>query len=166
MIRLSIPSELKTLCWDYVQNNNMGNRFDFNGNKEQQYLGLIGENMVRKYYNMPYSFSEGFDGGHDIILNGYKIDVKTMGRTVDPQPHYANNFVAYQKELDCDILYFTSINKKTSTIFFCGWTWKNDFLNEALYFEQDAIRHRDDGTNFKILAPLYEISNKNLNEIK
>jgi hypothetical protein len=166
MICLPIPLELKDICWEYVQNNNIGHRFDFNGSTEQQYLGLLGENMVRKYYGIPYSFSEGFDGGHDIILNGYKIDVKTMGRTVDPQPHYANNFVAYQKELDCDILYFTSINKKTSTIFFCGWSWKRDFLNEALYFEQDAIRHRDDGTTFKTLAPLYEISNKNLNAIK
>ena len=166
MIKLPISLELKAICWDYVKDNNIGNRFDFNGDTEQQYLGLIGENMVRNYYGMPYSFSQGFDGGYDIVLNGFKIDVKTMGRTVDPKPHYANNFVAYQKELDCDILYFTSINKKTSTISFCGWIWKSDFILEATYFEKDSIRHRDDGTTFKTQAPLYEISNHNLNEIR
>lgn len=166
MIKLPIPLELKALCWDYVQDNNIGNRFDFNGDMEQQYLGLIGENMVRRYYNLPYSFSKGFDGGYDIMLNGHKVDVKTMGRNVDPKPHYVNNFVAYQKDLDCDILYFTSINKKTSMISFCGWSWKSDFIFEAKYFEKGATRYRDDGTEFKTLAPLYEIRNVNLNEIQ
>ena len=166
MIKLEIPLGLKMKCWEHIKSNNMGNRFDFNGSMEQQYVGLIGENMVRNYLGLPYSFSVGFDGGYDFIFNGNKVDVKTMGRSVDPKSHYVNNFVAYQREFDCDIFYFTSINKKTSTISLCGWIWKKDFILEASYFEKDSTRKRDDGTTFKTQAPLYEISNDKLNPIK
>ena len=40
---LSIPYELKLKCWDYLSKNNMGNRHSANGNREQQFVGLLGE---------------------------------------------------------------------------------------------------------------------------
>lgn len=160
MISLLIPQELKVLCLNHLKDNSMGHRDKFNGSVEKQYAGLIAENMVRNYYGLPYEFGESFDGGFDFELKGKKVDVKTMIRSVDPKPHYANNFVAYQKDFECDILYFTSINKKTSTLWLCGVMYKKDFLDQASFFEKGDTRTRDDGTEFELEAPLYEITNK------
>ena len=78
----------------------MGHRFAANGNKEEQYTGLLGENMFKTIIGLYPTFEDGFDGGYDIGLNGKKVDVKTMGRSVDPKPHYVNNFISYQEHFD------------------------------------------------------------------
>ncbi len=157
-----IPTDLKSKAWEFVSNNNMGQRHDFNGTKEQQYAGLVGENMIRKALGFEYSFEPGYDGGYDIMYEGTRIDVKTMTRSVDPKPHYVNNFVGYQKNLPCDMLVFCSINKKTGILWVCGFTTKSRLLKEAEFFEAGSIRTRDDGTTMKVEAPLYEISNEKL----
>lgn len=165
MIQLEIPRELKVLCWNFVKQHNMGTRSQFNGSMEKQYAGLIAENMVREYNNLPYKFNIGFDGGYDFILKGKKVDVKTVIRNVDPKPHYANNFVAYQEDFDCDQLYFTSINKKTSTLWLCGTISKAKFMRKASFYYKGETRKRDDGTLVTLGAPLYEITNRELNPI-
>jgi len=162
MQKIKIPESLKKQTWDFVSSNNMGNRFDFNGSKEQQYAGLIGENIIRKAFGYEYSFETGYDGGYDILHNNARIDVKTMTRTVNPKGHYVNNFVGYQKELPCDIYIFCSLNKRTGFLWVCGFTTKERLLKEANFFEKGTIRKRDDGTTLTTEAPLYEIKNNQL----
>jgi len=157
-----IPEDLKRKAWEFVNENDMGKRHSFNGTKEQQYAGVIGENMVRHALGYEYSFTPGFDGGYDILHDNTRIDVKTMTRSVDPKPHYANNFVGYQKDLPCDVLIFCSINKRTGILWLCGFTTKLRLLRDGEFFEAGSVRTRDDGTELKIEAPLYEITNDKL----
>jgi len=166
MTSLEIPQSLKEFCWDILKNHSLGKRHSFNGSKEDQYIGLLGEYMTALILELPVEFIEGFDGGYDLLYKGYKIDVKTMGRTVDPKPHYVNNFLGYQEDLDCDILMFTSINKKTSTYTLCGWIFKSEFLEKAKYFPIGAKRKRDDGSELTVQAPLYEITNNQLRTVQ
>lgn len=166
MISRSIPTLLKEKTWEYCQRNNLGNRGAFDGSPEQQYTGMLGENMLRISMGLLPSWSIGFDGGHDLVINRVKVDVKTMGRSVDPKPDYVNNFVGYQKSLDTDMFVFCSINKTTNTFWICGMAAKQDFLKSASFFPKGSIRKRSDGTEFKTGSPLYEIRNDLLTPVE
>ena len=81
------------------------------------------------------------------------------------QEYYVHNFVGYQKDTDCDVLLFISINKKTGVAQVCGWLPKQTFLEQANFFDKGSKRTRADGTSFITMAPLYEIENNKLNKI-
>jgi len=66
---LNVPKELKLKCWDYLQNNNMGNRHSANGNKENQLVGLVGEILTKQIFNIEHKFINGFDGGFDFFID-------------------------------------------------------------------------------------------------
>ena len=161
-MNLKIPKELKVKCWDFLKKNNLGNRLEANGNKEQQFVGLIGEIMVVNLFGLEYKFSQGFDGGFDFIYKGKKIDVKTMGRTVDPKPYFVNNFIAFQKDFNCDYYIFTSLNKKTNELTICGYLSKEDLLKKSTLYKKGTKRTRTNGTSFVLKADTYEIENFNL----
>ena len=162
MTSYKIPQDLKTACWEWLEKHSMGHRFDGNGNKHEQFVGLVGENMFRIINDLPPKFDDKFDGGHDLIWMGRKTDVKTMGRRVDPKPHYVSNFIGYQKDFDCELYVFCSINKSTNTFWICGYTDKDTLLKEASFYEKGVRRYRDDGSYFVNRAPLYEIENYKL----
>ena len=166
MIGYNIPISLKQKTWDWLQDHSMGHRFAANGNKEQQFVGLLGENLFKTIIGLYPTFEDGFDGGYDIGLNGKKIDVKTMGRTVDPQPHYVNNFISYQEHFDCNMYAFCSINKKQNTFWVCGMIDKDTMLQNASYYKEGEIRYRDNGTSFQMKAPTYEIENHKLHQVE
>jgi hypothetical protein len=158
-MNLKIPKELKVKCWNFLKKNNLGNRLEANGNKEQQFVGLIGEIMVVNLFGLEYKFSQGFDGGFDFIYKGKRIDVKTMGRTVEPKPYFVNNFIAFQKDFNCDYYIFTSLNKKTNELTICGYLSKEDLL-------KGTKRTRTNGTSFILKTDTYEIENFNLKKYK
>ena len=165
-MNLKIPKELKVKCWNFLKKNNLGNRLEANGNKEQQFVGLIGEIMVVNLFGLEYKFSQGFDGGFDFIYKGKRIDVKTMGRTVDPKPYFVNNFIAFQKDFNCDYYIFTSLNKKTNELTICGYLSKEDLLKKSTLYKKGTKRTRTNGTSFVLKADTYEIENFNLKKYK
>ena len=163
---IKIDDGLKRRVWSFLKYNNVGNRSRANGNKTEQYVGLLGECVVKNHFGADSSLTNGFDGGFDFEYNGMKIDIKTMGRTVNPKPYYVNNFISYQSNFDCDAYIFCSINKKTSELTICGWITKDDLLNKACLFNEGATRQRSDGSTFDMKAPTYEIKNSMLNSIE
>ena len=163
---LNIDNDLKIKCWDFLSKNNMGNRHSANGNKEQQFVGLLGEITIKNYFGVKHNWVNGFDGGYDFIYNNKKIDVKTMGRNVTPKDFYVNNFISFQKNFHCDYYIFTSLNKKTNELFICGYLSKKDLLEKATLYKKGTIRNRENGTTFKMKTDTYEIKNSFLNQIK
>ena len=65
--KFKIPEKLKKDVWDFVNQNNIGNRFEFNGTKEQQFVGLIGEIMIKRLFGFDHKIKNGFDGGFDFF---------------------------------------------------------------------------------------------------
>lgn len=165
-MRIQIGSDLKNKVWQFVSQNNLGKRHDFNGIKTAQYIGMLGEVAVKQLFKQPVDLEAGFDGGFDFEYKGLKIDVKTMGRNVDPLPRYVNNFCAYQKDFKCDAYIFCSLNKKTSQLHICGWVTKDELLEKAEKFKKGTERRRDNGTVTKFQAPTYEIKNSDLKPIE
>lgn len=162
---LDIDYNLKKEVWNYLKNNNIGNRSKANGSKEEQFVGLLGEIRVKEFFNIDHKFENGFDGGFDFIYKGKKFDVKTMGRNVDPKPYYVNNFICYQLDYNCDGYIFCSLNKKTNKLSVCGWVTKEELKTRGDLFAIGQERTRSDGSSFKLKAPTLEIKNNQLNNI-
>ena len=165
MLNIKLREDLCKFAWDTVNKRNCGNRsIGANGNKEQQYTGILGETVI---YDIVYDKLPEYNeaGTVDIVINGKKVDIKTMGRTVYMKPDYVHNFVGYQKDFPNDIYIFNSIVKKDRTIQICGWLPKDEFFLKCNFYKKGEDRFRTDGSSFKTKAPLYEIKNKELNEI-
>jgi len=85
-----------------------------------------------------------------------------MGRNYNVKPEWVNNFTKMQKHYKCDILLFTSINKKTSYIEFCGWIWKEELDTKAKLYPKGTIRPRGLNDKMPTLVDNYEIRNDEL----
>jgi hypothetical protein len=142
----------------------MGNRGDgSDGSESQQLVGIIGQNAVLNDLHRPLmQYSNKSDGGTDLDIFGKKVDVKTMGRTVDPELTFVNNFIASQAKLNADAYIFTSLNKVNLRLTICGWLPKEELLNRATLYRKGEMRFRRDRTTFLMKADTYEIQNKDV----
>ena len=163
MFSIKVKPEIIRHCEEQIKKYNFGQRSVANGTPDQQLTGIIGQSVIMDLFGLGLiDGSTGFDGGVDIVYEGVRIDVKTMGRTTDVRENYVNNFIALQKSFDIDIYVFCSYNKTKSELTVCGWTTKADFLEKAHFFPKGSTRTRSDGTTFETFADLYEIANKDL----
>jgi hypothetical protein len=166
MIKIKISDELISYCKKQIKLYNFGQRGIADGNKEEQFVGCIGESIVRELFSKERLNGEkGFDGGYDIVYKGVKIDVKTMGRTTDIRDYYVHNFIALQKDYNVDIYIFTSYNKIKKELTICGWITKEDFFKKAKFYKKGTKRYRSNGSYFETKADLYEIKNNELNYV-
>jgi hypothetical protein len=165
-----INNQIKVKCWNYLKNNNLANRGTYDGNKEKQFTGLVGElethNLLFGYYPDLNKKENGFDGGVDIVYRNVGIDVKTMGRNFYTKAEWVNNFPKLQEGYNCDILLFNSINKKTNYIEFCGWVWKRELKEKARFYKKGTIRDRGLNDKMPVLTDNYEINNTDLRDIR
>ena len=149
-----------------VSKYNFGNRGRGDGDRKMQAVGILGQIVFADLLHLNRPTGEGgFDGGFDFVINGKKVDVKTMARTVDVRPHYVHNFVGWQLKYDCEYYVFESYNTKTNTLSICGVVSKDEFLKKSVYYNEGDKRYRDDGTFFLARTPLYEIKQSDLMEI-
>lgn len=166
MLNLKLNNRVRNYANQQVSIKNFGARSaGFNGNRTQQYTGIVGECMLHEALDKDLPNYDNGSSIEDLKINGKKVDVKTMARTVDMRDFYVHNFVGYQKDRDNDVFLFISINKTTGNVQICGWLPKEEFLKKASFFDKGSERKRTDGTSFITKAPLYEIENKQLNQI-
>lgn len=148
---------------ELVMNHNFGQRGKGDGSRRMQAIGIMGQIMFADLLHHPRPTGEnGFDGGYDFVIDGKRVDLKTMARTVDVKPHYVHNFVGWQLKYDCEYYVFASYNTEKNILSICGVIKKDDFLKKATYYNQGDKRYRDDGTFFLARTPLYEIGQSDL----
>tara|TARA_R100000664_G_C2661158_1_gene77309 strand:+ start:48 stop:554 length:507 start_codon:yes stop_codon:yes gene_type:complete len=165
-MKIFIPKKIKETCWKFLSNHTLGNRGIADGNKKEQFVGLVGEVLTKEIFGIKHKFENGFDGGFDFKYQNKKIDVKTMSRIVDIKDHYVHNFIAFQQNYNCDVYIFNSINKKTNELTICGWVTKKELKERSIFYKKGTIRKRSDGSSFKMKADTFEIKNNMLNNIK
>jgi len=166
MFTVSVDSKLIEHCKTMVSKYNFGKRFTANGTKEQQLTGIIGQSVIMNFFNEGLiDGSSGFDNGVDLIINNKTIDVKTMGRTTSVKSGYTNNFLKLQDYFNTDIYIFCSYHKIKHVLTVCGWISKDDFVTKRRFYPKGSIRKRFDKTTFTTFADLYEIDNKDLNNV-
>jgi hypothetical protein len=166
MFSVKVTNTLYEHCLRLVKAHNFGNRYTANGNEEQQLTGIIGQSVIMDAFGLGYvDGKSGFDNGVDLIINGKKVDVKTMGRTTDVKRNYTNNFLKLQDYFDTQIYIFCSYHKLKKEVTVCGWIEKSDFVLKRKLFPKGSIRTRNDGSTFTTFADLYEIDIIQLNDI-
>ena len=166
MFKLKITKEQ----WEYarkeVANHSFANRGRGDGTKDQQLTGIVGQTAVADLLRQHRPAGTGFDNGVDFDICAKTVDVKTMGRTTDMRDYYVHNFVGYQKDFQVDFYIFTSLNKKTDELTVCGYVSKAQLLERASFYPAGTLRMRSDGSTFRTKAPLYELKQKDLEQVK
>lgn len=166
MFKVRVSEEVLEHCRRQVQMYDFGQRGVADGTPEQQLTGIIGQSMVMQMFGAGLvDGASGFDNGMDIGFKGLRVDVKTMGRTVDVRPDFVNNFIGLQMKFDTDLFIFCSLNKRKNELTVCGWIPKPEFLEKADFFKRGSLRTRTDGTSFRTFADLYEIKNSDLIDV-
>ena len=163
MIRLPIKRELYDYSKKLVEENNFGQRGKDDGSPKEQFIGILSENMVRQYLELPLIEPKGFDGGYDIMYKNKKADIKSMNRTVDPKPFYINNVFDVQLKHESEAYIFTSLNTKKKNLSICGWVLKEDFKKRATFYAKGTVRMRGKEP-FALRADNWEIKNEDLDE--
>ena len=166
MLDIKVSSEQLKYAYHLVKQHNFGNRGIADGNKTEQFIGILGQVVTADLLKLKRpDGSTGFDGGYDFLIDGNKVDVKTMGRTVAMKNYYVHNFIGWQKDFEVDYYLFCSFNKRRRIMTICGWISKADFFKKATLYKQGTRRYRENGTHFETKADLYEIKQRDLNKI-
>lgn len=166
MFTVKVEHTLIEHCNSVLTKHNFGKRYTANGTKEQQLTGIIGQSVVMSFFDKGFvDGSSGFDEGVDLVYKNKTIDVKTVGRTTRVKPGYTNNFLKLQDYFKTDIYIFCSYNKLKEVLTVCGWISKEDFKIKRRFYRKGSTRTRFDKTKFTTFADLYEIDNKDLNNV-
>ncbi len=166
MFTVGVEHTLIEHCKNVLAKHNFGKRFTANGTKEQQLTGIIGQSVIMTFFDKGLvDGSSGFDGGVDLVFNNKTIDVKTMGRTTSVKTGYTNNFLKLQDYFNTNIYVFCSYHKIKHVLTVCGWISKEDFVIKRQFYPKGSLRTRFDKTTFTTFADLYEIDNKDLNNV-
>lgn len=154
---------------DYLNNNNVAMRGDFDGNYYKQFFGILAQIVVGDYLGVKRPTSKGFDGGVDFVYKRKSYDVKCELRTCYYKPRlFVHNLVGQQIKYDVDYYFFVSYNKADGVFEFCGRISKKDFLKYSKSYPHGHERTRTNGTSFNVGARggLYEVKQKYLEEVK
>lgn len=166
MIVVRADDEQKYYTKTQVDSFDFGKRGKGDGNKDEQFTGILGQVMIADLLGFPRPNGlAGYDNGYDLSIFGKRVDVKTMTRTVPMRDDFVHNLIGYQKDYALDYYIFCSFNKKTDELTICGYISKKDFLIKSKYYSEGTKRYRTDGSFLISKAHLYEISQKDLNQI-
>jgi len=118
--------------------------------------GALGEIIIydlskKKGFNV--NFKSNYD--YDLIIEGYKVDVKTKRTTVIPKPEYLCSISSFNTKQKCDIYFFLRINENLNYCYLLGYKRKKDFFNEAIFNKKGSLDvngwiFKDDCYNLKI----------------
>ncbi len=164
-LKIKIKPEIISHCKKQIDKYNFGKRSKDNGNRNQQYIGIVGQSVIMDFFGLGYiNGKSGFDGGVDLEYKGKKYDVKTMTRTVDVKDSYTNNFLKTQEDYDVDGYIFCSINTKKKELTVAGWIKKEDLNRIKRLKPKGTICKNGIGAKeFPLRFDMYEIDNKHLN---
>jgi hypothetical protein len=118
--------------------------------------GALGEIIIydlNKEKGLNVDFNSTYD--YDLIIENYKIDVKTKRTNVIPKENYLCSISAFNTKQKCDFYFFLRINENLKDCYLLGYKKKTDFFNEATFnkkgtFDVNGWVFKDDCYNIKI----------------
>tara|TARA_A100001391_G_scaffold204133_1_gene198638 strand:+ start:2043 stop:2519 length:477 start_codon:yes stop_codon:yes gene_type:complete len=126
--------------------NGGGNLAGFIG--EQIVLSVLGGEWINTYQ-------------YDLIINGYKVDVKTKQTSVKPLPHYECSITEVNSDQECDYYAFTRVKKDFSVGWYLGVMKKNEYFLQAKYLKKGEV---DPSNNYTVRATCYNLTIDKLKE--
>jgi len=123
--------------------------------------GALGEIIVFDVYNSKgaeINKKSTFD--YDLIIDGFKIDVKTKATNYSPKDYFNCSIPAEQKRQKCDYYFFTYITYDYKLCYLAGYKSKNDFFEQSTFAKEGEI----DFGSWKYKSDCYNLRLKNLNK--
>jgi|TARA_B110000285_G_scaffold36910_1_gene39985 hypothetical protein len=168
MIKVPVTDEIEEYAKKITASKNFGVRAaGFNGNREKQTTGIMGELAVYKLLDKPFPDYEEFSFG-DIDINGKQIDIKTRRSSNSyMRPGWPHNLVKHQLTHLVEVVLFLNYNAGQRTMEIDGWLTKEDIIkNLDLWSKakgQSSVR--DDGTRLKMLTNNIEVPTEAVNKL-
>jgi hypothetical protein len=118
--------------------------------------GALGEIIIydiNKNKGLNVDFNSTYD--YDLIIEDYRVDVKTKRTTVIPKSHYLCSISSFNTMQKCDFYFFLRINENLKECYLLGYKKKIDFFNEAIFNKKGSLdvngwAFKDDCYNLKI----------------
>jgi hypothetical protein len=123
---------------------------------ENNIYGALGEIIIYDLCiknGLTVDFTSTYD--YDLIIDNYKIDVKTKRTTVTPKPYYLCSISSFNIKQKCDYYFFLRVNENLEQCYILGWKRKTDFFKEAEFNKKGSLdingwAFKDDCYNLKI----------------
>ena len=96
--------------------------------------GAIGEIIVYDFYkgkNIKVDNQATYD--YDLIINDFRVDVKTKRTTVYPEPHFLCSISNHNINQECDFYFFVRVLEDMQIGFLLGYKSKDDFFQNAQF---------------------------------
>ena len=133
---------------------------------ESNIFGALGEVIIHdinKANGNNVDFNSTYD--YDLIINGFKVDVKTKKTTVKPKGNYLCSISSFNTKQKCDYYFFVRITEDLKECYILGYKRKADFFKEATFNKKGEIDPEGNGVwTFK--DDCYNLKIKMLNQFK
>jgi len=96
-----------------------------------QVAGIIGElafGRFLKSIDTPFLYVADQKRGHDFVVGGLKVDVKTKSCSSRPRPHYTAHVTESQRNYEADLYVFARVSP--DKVWLCGHIRKDQFWQD------------------------------------
>lgn len=111
--------------------------------------GAVGELIVSQYYSVGLSNTKDYD----IILEGYKCDIKTKRCTSPPKDYYLVSVASLSLHQNCDLYVFVRVLEDYSKAWILGYTSKENLLTNGVFKRKGEL----DVNGFTFVSDCYNL---------
>jgi hypothetical protein len=129
---------------------------------EGNVVGALGEIAVFDYFSQRAKVVFDSTRDFDMIINGFKIDVKTSRSNFDALAHYHFIFFDVNTTQNCDFYFFVHYNITTDVAFLVGYLKPSRFYELATFHRKGERRH----TVGNFLEDTFSVCYNKLNQFK
>lgn len=132
-------------------------------NGESNIYGALGEVVTYDYLMLKghnVNFKSTYD--YDMLVDTYKVDVKTKRTTVKPKDYYFCSISSFNTKQKCDFYFFVRVKEDYSKAYLLGYISKTKFYNQSIFKRKGDL----DTNGFKFKDDCYNIEVKQLNSFK
>ena len=123
--------------------------------------GAMGEVLVHDFFGSERAEIKA-EADYDLIIDGYRVDVKTKRTTVVPKPNYYCSISTWNTGQMCDMYFFVRVKEDLSEGYLLGYLGKNEFFDKADF----KRKGEQDGGLWVFKADCYNIKVDQLNKFR
>ena len=133
------------------------NHHVFGGEFKHKYHGFLTQTIMADLLGVPRPIP-GNDGGHDFVVGGVSVDLKTIVGTVPRKSTWPHNLalVQYRKH-DVDVYMLASINSEDGIVAFDGYIPKREIKVDEWLFVKGTKRPQANGKSMTTTCDTIEI---------
>ena len=116
-------------------------------------FGALGEILIYDQYKDMFNVDFQSTYEYDMLIEGYRVDVKAKRTTVVPKENYLCSITKYKQ--DCDFYFFVRISTDQRIGYLLGYMQRDEFFTKAKYkskgdLDVDGFVFKADGWHLQI----------------